>query len=88
MRQLRRTLPAMAGYTPAQLGRTAEDLGHILDAVAAAALTGDPRLLTDFLAWLGDVLSARGVPAGALAAGVHALSVVSPADAASLTAAQ
>jgi hypothetical protein len=88
MRELRRTLPALASFSPVQLDRTVEDLGHILDAAAAAALTGDPRLLADFLIWLGDVLSARGVPAGALVAGLQALSTVSPEIARALTEAQ
>jgi methanogenic corrinoid protein MtbC1 len=84
MRELRRTWPAMAGYGPAQLDRTAEDLGHILDAAAAAALTSDPRLLADFLAWVGEVLRARDVPTSALTAGLHALCTVSPTDAPAL----
>jgi hypothetical protein len=84
MRELRRTWPAMAGYSPAQLDRTAEDLGHILDAAAAAALLGDPRLLVDFLTWVNDVLTARGVPSRALTSGLQALSTVSPADAPAL----
>ncbi|CAL9600154.1 cobalamin B12-binding domain-containing protein [Streptomyces sp. enrichment culture] len=64
LRGLEERLPAVRAYTDAQRERTAEDLAHIVDFLGAALYTDDDRLFTDFLVWTGDVLEARGVPAG------------------------
>ncbi|MFD3356050.1 cobalamin B12-binding domain-containing protein [Streptomyces fradiae] len=60
---LEERLPAMRAYTGAQRERTAEDIAHIVDFLAAALYTDDDRLFADFLLWTGDVLEARRVPA-------------------------
>ena len=77
MTELRRIWPAMAALSPRQLTSTAEDLAHIVDYAATAALTADPRVFTDFLEWLVGVLAARGVPVGAVRLGLTALRAVS-----------
>ncbi|MEU4887910.1 MULTISPECIES: cobalamin B12-binding domain-containing protein [Streptomyces] len=59
-------IPAMRGYTDAQRRHTAEDIAHIVDFLATALYTGDPRLFTGFLTWTGGILTARGVPAATL----------------------
>ncbi|WP_084219533.1 cobalamin B12-binding domain-containing protein [Spirillospora albida] len=66
MERLRDRFPAMADYTDRQLRHTAEDIAHIVDFLAAALYVDDPALLTDFLTWTGEILSARGVPARSL----------------------
>ncbi|MEV7416063.1 cobalamin-dependent protein [Streptomyces sp. NPDC089919] len=58
--------PAVRAYDDAQRERTAEDLAHITEFLAAALYTGDAALFTDFLLWTADVLTARGVPAASL----------------------
>ncbi|MER6443797.1 cobalamin B12-binding domain-containing protein [Streptomyces venezuelae] len=58
--------PAMRGYTEGQRERTAEDLSHIVEFLAAALYTGDAELFFRFLLWTADVLNARGVPARSL----------------------
>lgn len=74
--ELMLAFPAMAGYSTERLLRTREDLAFIVQYVAAAKLVDDPDVLTDFLAWLGTLLTARHVPAEAL---VAALEVLQPA---------
>ncbi|MEW9551693.1 B12-binding domain-containing protein [Nonomuraea sp. NPDC050783] len=59
-------VPAMAGYSEQQHRHTAEDVAHIVDFLAAALYVDDPGLFTRFLTWTTGVLTARGVPAGAL----------------------
>lgn len=70
------TYPSVSDYTDAQLARTREDLAYITRFVAAASLVGDPSVLTDFLHWLLTLLSARGVPANAVHAGLAALAPI------------
>ncbi len=72
MATLTRAYPPMAAYTAQQLDSTAEDLGHILDFLAAALYVDDVELFTDFITWTGGVLLARGVPAGAVGMGLRA----------------
>ncbi|MGW4507298.1 cobalamin B12-binding domain-containing protein [Streptomyces sp. NPDC004436] len=64
--QLEDAYPAMRGYTEAQRERTAEDLSHIVEFLAAALYTGDEELFSGFLLWTAEVLEARGVPAASL----------------------
>jgi methanogenic corrinoid protein MtbC1 len=70
---LERRLPAMRSYGEAERERTAEDVAHIVDFLAAALYTDDARLFTGFLDWTGDVLEARGVPARVLLPGLELL---------------
>ncbi|MEU9233891.1 cobalamin B12-binding domain-containing protein [Streptomyces subrutilus] len=58
--------PAMRGYTEQQRERTAEDLAHIVEFLAAALYTGDQELFSRFLRWTAEVLTARDVPARSL----------------------
>ncbi|MFE7096818.1 cobalamin B12-binding domain-containing protein [Streptomyces erythrochromogenes] len=64
--QLENAYPAMRAYTEAQRERTAEDLSHIVEFLAAALYTGDEELFRGFLLWTAGVLDARGVPAASL----------------------
>ncbi|MEU6708857.1 cobalamin B12-binding domain-containing protein [Streptomyces wuyuanensis] len=70
---LERRLPAMRSYGEAERERTAEDVAHIVDFLAAALYTDDARLFTGFLDWTGDILEARGVPARVLLPGLELL---------------
>jgi methanogenic corrinoid protein MtbC1 len=67
---LRTTFPAFRDYTSAQLDATAEDLGHIVDFLAAALYLAEPSIFVDFAGWTREVLGARGVPPAALRAGL------------------
>ena len=49
---------------------TAEDLGHILDFLAATLYVGEETIFTDFVEWTAAVLGARGVPTAALRTGL------------------
>jgi methanogenic corrinoid protein MtbC1 len=55
--------PAMAGYSDRQRQHTAEDLAHITEFLGVALYVDDSGLFTRFIAWTGDILTARGVPA-------------------------
>ncbi|SCG50029.1 cobalamin B12-binding domain-containing protein [Micromonospora halophytica] len=63
---LRERVPAVEHYTPAQLDSTISDLGYIVDFLAAALYVDDDSLFTDFVDWLAQILSSRGVPSGAV----------------------
>ncbi|MER7760152.1 cobalamin-dependent protein [Streptomyces sp. NPDC097619] len=63
---LEESYPALRSYSEEQRERTAEDLAHITEFLAAALYTGDEELFTDFLLWTAEVLTARGVPAMSL----------------------
>jgi methanogenic corrinoid protein MtbC1 len=62
--------PAVRDYDQRQLDATAEDMGHIVDFLAAALYVSETAIFTDFVDWTREVLRARGVPPGALRAGV------------------
>ncbi|MEU6298156.1 cobalamin-dependent protein [Streptomyces erythrochromogenes] len=64
--RLENAYPAMRAYSEAQRERTAEDLSHIVEFLAAALYTGDEDLFGGFLLWTAGVLDARGVPAASL----------------------
>ncbi|MFD8884331.1 B12-binding domain-containing protein [Streptomyces erythrochromogenes] len=64
--QLENAYPAMRTYTAVQRERTAEDLSHVGEFLAAALYTGDEELFRGFLLWTAGVLDARGVPAASL----------------------
>jgi len=62
--------PAVRDYDQRQLDATAEDMGHIVDFLAASLYVSEITIFTDFVAWTRGVLAARGVPAAALRAGL------------------
>ncbi|MFE5301343.1 B12-binding domain-containing protein [Streptomyces sp. NPDC056632] len=66
-------VPAMSAYTERQRERTAEDIAHIVDFLAASLYTDDAELFTGFLTWTAGILQARGVPTGALLAALDLL---------------
>jgi methanogenic corrinoid protein MtbC1 len=77
MSELFLRFPPLAGYSEAQLARTREDLGYILQFLEAALLTDDPRIFLDeFLPWLTRVLTSRGLPSGVVTVGLDALGAV------------
>jgi methanogenic corrinoid protein MtbC1 len=63
--------PAVNAYDRRQHDATAEDVGHMVDFLAAAVYVGEDRIFTDFVDWTRAVLGARGVPAPALAVGLR-----------------
>ncbi|WP_420856420.1 MULTISPECIES: cobalamin B12-binding domain-containing protein [Streptomyces] len=66
LRQLENSHPAMRSYTDVQRERTAEDLSHIVEFLAAALYTGDEDVFCGFLRWTAGVLDARGVATASL----------------------
>lgn len=74
--------PPMADYDKRQIARTREDLVFIVQFLAATLLAADQAIFGDFLDWLQDLLTHRGVPPQALIAGLGALRpVVADVDA-------
>jgi methanogenic corrinoid protein MtbC1 len=73
---LRAGFPPLASFSDLQLTRTREDLAFIARFTAAARLVADESVLTEMLAWLRMLLANRGVPSGALEAGLRALAPV------------
>ncbi|MGW1465806.1 cobalamin B12-binding domain-containing protein [Streptomyces sp. NPDC002308] len=65
--------PGARDYSEEQRERTAEDVAHIADFLAAALYTDAPELFTGFLDWTGDILTARGVPALSLVPALEVL---------------
>jgi hypothetical protein len=65
--------PDMGTYNADQLARTSEDLVYITRFIAAGRLVDDPTVVSEFFAWLVNLLTARGIPAGAVTAGLRAL---------------
>lgn len=65
--------PPMASYDQRQRDATAEDLGHLVDFLAAALYVQDAGIFTDFVTWTAAVLAARAVPAAALTVGLEVL---------------
>ncbi|MFB9902956.1 cobalamin B12-binding domain-containing protein [Allokutzneria oryzae] len=57
-----RHVPAAAGYDERQREATEEDLGHLVDFLAAAVYVEDSELFTGFLDWTAAILAARKVP--------------------------
>ncbi len=62
MERLGEVFPPLRGYDEHQRDATLEDLGHIVDFLAAALYVDEPALFTDFLGWTAQVLRARRVP--------------------------
>jgi methanogenic corrinoid protein MtbC1 len=71
LRRLSAAYPAVGRYDQRQRDATAEDLGHVVDFLAAALYVSEARILTDFVDWTTAVLAARGVPAAAFAVGLR-----------------
>jgi methanogenic corrinoid protein MtbC1 len=57
-----------------------DDLGQLVDFLAAARYVGEATIVTDFVAWLTRVLAARGVPAERLVTSLDAYRAVLPDD--------
>ena len=70
--ELRRRLPYMREADERQRARTREDLEFLLAFVEAAVLTNDASIVAEYLPWLRDVLTTRGVPAKVLVPTVEA----------------
>jgi hypothetical protein len=70
MTRLRASYPQARAYDRQQEDHTAEDMGHIIDFLAAALYVCESRIFTDFVDWTAEVLQARGVPVVALALGL------------------
>ena len=62
MVRLGERFPPMLAYDERQRDATVEDLGHIVDFLAAALYIDDVTLFADFLEWTAEVLTARDVP--------------------------
>ena len=62
--------PPMGDYSRRQHDSTVEDLGHVVDFLAAALYVADDQVFTDFVAWTATVLEARQVPPVALQIGL------------------
>jgi methanogenic corrinoid protein MtbC1 len=73
VRELAGRSPLVAAYTSEQLARTREDIGHIVAFLAAALYVEDERIMSEFVGWLREVLTTRGVPAAAVDAGLDAV---------------
>lgn len=76
--ELTRRFPAMADYDDEARARTHEDIGHILNFLAASLYVDDVSLFADFLGWLDALLEARRVPAAAVTLGIDAVLAVLP----------
>ncbi|MFD3542245.1 B12-binding domain-containing protein [Streptomyces sp. NPDC058662] len=63
---LESSFAAVRDYSEVQRERTAEDLSHMVEFLAAALYTDDEDLFGEFLHWTAGVLAARGVPARTL----------------------
>lgn len=64
--ELRERDPGARDYTPSQMDSTVSDLGYIVDFLAAALYVDDATLFTEFVDWLVEILTSRGVPAPTL----------------------
>lgn len=70
---LEEAFPVMAAYDERQRDHTREDLASIVRFLGAARLVDDDEVFTSFTSWLEDVLTSRGVPVEAIAAGMAVL---------------
>ncbi|GAA3345905.1 cobalamin B12-binding domain-containing protein [Amorphoplanes nipponensis] len=68
--RLTQAYPPMGRYNQRQHDATVEDLGHVVDFLAAALYVGDEQVFTDFVEWTAAVLEARSVPPVALQIGL------------------
>lgn len=68
--------PPMADYDRRQIERTREDLGHIIDFLAAALFADEPAIFHRFTTWLQEVLTARGVEPHGLRVGYETIAAL------------
>lgn len=66
MASLEQRWPALRDYTALQRQHTTDDVGHIIEFLVAALYVDDQDLFSDFIAWTGEILMARGVPRASL----------------------
>ncbi|MEU4240594.1 cobalamin B12-binding domain-containing protein [Actinoplanes sp. NPDC026619] len=71
MKALLAAYPAMASYDDRQMDSTLEDMGHVVDFLAAALYLTEPTIFTEFVDWTASVLKARNVPSPALRVGLQ-----------------
>lgn len=76
MDEMSRGIPAMSAYSSRQLARTREDLSYMLRYLGLALDLDEPSMFEDFVAWLSEVLAARGVPGGVLDASLEIVAEV------------
>ena len=69
--RLERLVPDLARVGDEQRARALEELESSIRFVAAASLVDDDRVLVDFVDWLREFLTRRGVPQSALHAGIQ-----------------
>ncbi|MBS3940931.1 MAG: B12-binding domain-containing protein [Actinobacteria bacterium] len=60
---LARRWPPFARLKPQAKQRTREDFAYLVQFLVAAVVADDPRILTEYLEWLTELLERRGVPA-------------------------
>ena len=70
-RRLRARWPGVRQYDAEQDSRTTEDLGYLVDFLAAALYVDDVELYTGFVTWMAAILESRRVPRPALKAGLE-----------------
>ncbi|MEO8693427.1 MAG: cobalamin-dependent protein [Acidimicrobiales bacterium] len=66
-------ISSMSSYSSSQLSSSRRDLDYILRYITAAIDLDEPQLFVEFIAWLEEVLSSRGVPSAVL---ITALQIV------------
>lgn len=71
--RLSTTFSPFAHYDARQRSRTLQDLGFIVQFMAASQYVEDPSIFIEFLSWLDNVLHSRHVPRDALVLGLQAL---------------
>ncbi|MEU8228874.1 cobalamin-dependent protein [Actinoplanes sp. NPDC048967] len=70
MTRLTAAYPPIGAYSRRQYDSTLDDLGHVVDFLAAALYVADEQVFTDFVTWTAAVLEAREVPPVALQIGL------------------
>ncbi|MFG2120126.1 B12-binding domain-containing protein [Streptomyces sp. NPDC048710] len=70
---LRRCFPPLRRCADDRHEAAVEDLGFLVDFLAAGVFVDDPRVFTDFLVFLADVLAPRGIPPAGLDLALQAL---------------
>lgn len=79
-RGLGERFPDLAGYSPWQIERTREDIAYHLRYLASAVMVADDRVYLEMVAWLVDLLAARGVPARAVELTIELLAELAAAE--------
>ena len=70
-RRLRARWPGVREYGAEEEARTAEDLGYLVEFLAASLYVDDMELYTGFVSWMDGILECRSVPRPALTAGLE-----------------